>query len=104
MALVIDTLDLLHSGIYDAFVIVASDSDYTPLAIKLHESGVYVMGVGEKKTPEPFRNACDEFVYLENLSNVTDTPEPQPALFLPGSRTAADAPGETPRNVVRQRS
>ena len=64
MALVIDTLDLLHSGIYDAFVIVASDSDYTPLAIKLHESGVYVMGVGEKKTPEPFRNACDEFVYL----------------------------------------
>ena len=68
MALVIDTLDLLHSGIYDAFVIVASDSDYTPLAIKLRESGVFVMGVGEKKTPEPFRNACDEFVYLENLS------------------------------------
>lgn len=54
-ALVIDTLDLLHSGIYDAFVIVASDSDYTPLAIKLRESGVFVMGVGEKKTPEPFR-------------------------------------------------
>ena len=73
MALVIDTLDLLHSGIYDAFVIVASDSDYTPLAIKLRESGVFVMGVGEKKTPEPFRNACDEFVYLENLSKYTDT-------------------------------
>ena len=73
MALVIDTLDLLHSGIYDAFVIVASDSDYTPLAIKLRESGVFVMGVGEKKTPEPFRNACDEFVYLENLSKDTDT-------------------------------
>lgn len=49
MALVIDTLDLLHRGLYDAFVIVASDSDYTPLAIKLHESGVYVMGVGEKQ-------------------------------------------------------
>ena len=73
MALVIDTLDLLHSGIYDAFVIVASDSDYTPLAIKLRESGVFVMGVVEKKTPEPFRNACDEFVYLENLSKDTDT-------------------------------
>lgn len=72
MALVIDTLDLLHSGIYDAFVIVASDSDYTPLAIKLRESGVFVMGVGEKKTPEPFRNACDEFVYLENLSKDND--------------------------------
>lgn len=71
MALVIDTIDLLHSDIYDAFVIVASDSDYTPLAIKLHESGVYVMGVGEKKTPEAFRNACDEFIFLENLMNGT---------------------------------
>lgn len=69
MALVIDTLDLLHKGIYDGFVIVASDSDYTPLAIKLHESGVYVIGVGERKTPEAFRNACDEFLFLENLDN-----------------------------------
>lgn len=69
MALVIDTIDLLHKAIYDAFVIVASDSDYTPLAIKLHESGVYVMGVGEKKTPESFRNSCDEFIFLENLSD-----------------------------------
>lgn len=67
MALVIDAMDLLHKEMYDAFVIVASDSDYTPLAIKVHESGVYVMGVGEKKTPEAFRNACDEFIYLENL-------------------------------------
>ena len=75
------TLDIIHSygdkidvlisepdkGIYDAFVIVPSDSDYTPLAINLHESGVYVMGVGEKKTPEAFRNSCDEFIFLENL-------------------------------------
>lgn len=68
MALVIDAMNLLHRGNYDAFVIVASDSDYTPLAINLHESGVYVMGVGEKKTPESFRNSCDEFVFLENIS------------------------------------
>ena len=68
MALVIDAINLLHKGIYDAFVIVASDSDYTPLAINLHESGVYVMGVGEKKTPESFINSCDEFVFLENIS------------------------------------
>jgi len=68
MAMVIDAVDLLHTGIYDAFVIVASDSDYTPIAIKLHESGVYVIGVGEKKTPEAFRNSCDEFIYLENLT------------------------------------
>lgn len=69
MALVIDTMVLLHRGIYDGFVIVASDSDYTPLAIQLHESGVYVIGVGEKRTPEAFRNSCDEFVFLENLEN-----------------------------------
>ncbi|MDD7380496.1 MAG: NYN domain-containing protein [Succiniclasticum sp.] len=67
MALVIDTISLLHRGIYDAFVIVASDSDYTPLAIHLHESGVHVIGVGEKKTPISFRNSCDEFIFLENL-------------------------------------
>lgn len=71
MALVIDAMNLLHKGIYDAFVIVASDSDYTPLAISLHESGVYVMGVGEKKTPESFRNSCDEFVFLENIVGET---------------------------------
>ena len=49
MALVIDTIELLYTNLYDAFVIVSSDSDYTPLAIKLREAGVYVMGVGEKK-------------------------------------------------------
>lgn len=50
MALVIDTIELLYTNLYDAFVIVSSDSDYTPLAIKLREAGVYVMGVGEQKT------------------------------------------------------
>lgn len=76
MALVIDAINLLHKGIYDAFVIVASDSDYTPLAINLHESGVYVMGIGEKKTPESFRNSCDEFVFLENISDGAKEIEP----------------------------
>lgn len=69
IALVIDAVNLLHKGLYDSFVIVASDSDYTPLAINLHESGVYVIGVGEKKTPESFRNSCDEFIFLENISD-----------------------------------
>lgn len=104
MALVIDTLDLLHSGIYDAFVIVASDSDYTPLAIKLHESGVYVMGVGEKKTPEPFRNACDEFVYLENLSKDPDTPEHQPAPgFFQKDKKQQTQPGKCRRTPQSKR-
>ena len=76
MALVIDTLELLHSKLYDAFAIVSSDSDYTPLAIKLRESGVYVFGVGTMSTPESFRNSCDEFLFLENISSVA---EPVPA-------------------------
>jgi uncharacterized protein (TIGR00288 family) len=76
MALVISAVDLLHSGVYDAFVLVASDSDYTPLAIRLHESGVYVIGVGENKTPVAFRNACDDFIFLENLSANTATKNP----------------------------
>ncbi len=76
MALVIDAINLLHANIYDAFVIVTSDSDFTPLAISLHESGVYVIGVGESKTPEPFRKSCDEFILLENLG----VKEPIPAL------------------------
>lgn len=71
MALVIDAIGLLNSSIYDAFAIVSSDSDFTPLAIKLHESGLYVFGVGEKKTPESFRNSCDEFIFLENLAKAT---------------------------------
>lgn len=77
MALVIDTIELLHSNIYDAFAIVSSDSDYTPLAIKLRESGVYVLGFGEKKTPESFRNACDEFLFLENISSVSEIIKPE---------------------------
>ena len=78
IALVIDAMHLLYRGIYDAFVIVASDSDYTPLALDLHESGVYVIGVGELKTPESFRNSCDDFIYLENLNNETDENDKEP--------------------------
>ena len=77
MALVIEAIELLNSSIYDAFVIVSSDSDYTPLTIKLRESGVYVMGVGEKKSPESFRNSCDDFIYLENLSTDSSTTTPE---------------------------
>ena len=58
IAMVIEAMDLLHTGMYDAVVLVSSDSDFTPLAVRLRESGMYVIGVGEKKTPEAFCNAC----------------------------------------------
>lgn len=64
IALIIDAMCLLQSGIYDGFVIVSSDSDFTPLAIHLHEVGVLVMGVGEEKTHEAFRRSCDVFIVV----------------------------------------
>ncbi len=69
MALVIDAMDLLSSNAFDSFVIVSSDSDFTPLAIRLHESGANIIGIGVQTTPESFRNACDDFLFLENLTN-----------------------------------
>lgn len=69
IAMVIDAMDMLHSGMYDAMVLVSSDSDFTPLAVRLRESGIFVIGVGEKKTPESFSNACDSFIFIEYLSS-----------------------------------
>jgi hypothetical protein len=65
--MIIDAMDLLHSDVVDGFCLVSSDSDYTRLATRIRESGVFVMGIGEKKTPKPFVNACDVFVYTSNL-------------------------------------
>jgi uncharacterized LabA/DUF88 family protein len=70
-ALIIDAMDLLHSSAVDGFCLVSSDSDYTRLATRLREAGVLVIGMGEKKTPKPFVNACDLFVYTENLAAET---------------------------------
>lgn len=88
MALVIDTIELLYTNLYDAFVIVSSDSDHTPLAIKLREAGVYVMGVGEQKTPVAFRNACDEFLFLENCSSSVEGNDAQDAVSSPQKEKA----------------
>ncbi len=66
-AMIIDAMDLLHSGVVDGFCLVSSDSDYTRLATRIREAGTFVMGIGEKKTPKPFVNACDVFVYTSNL-------------------------------------
>jgi len=67
MILIIDAMDLLYSGALDGFCIVSSDSDFTPLASRIRESGLIVYGFGRKKTPEAFRKACDKFIYVENL-------------------------------------
>ncbi|NQU31277.1 MAG: NYN domain-containing protein [Anaerolineae bacterium] len=67
-AMIIDAMDILHSSDVSGFCLVSSDSDYTRLATRIREAGVFVMGIGEKKTPKPFVNACDLFVFTENLA------------------------------------
>lgn len=67
-AMIIDAMDLLYSEKVNGFCIVSSDSDFTRLAIRLRESGMKVIGIGEKKTPNPFIIACDKFIFLEILS------------------------------------
>jgi uncharacterized protein (TIGR00288 family) len=68
-ALIIDAMDLLYSGNVDGFAIVSSDSDFTPLATRLRESGKRVIGVGQRKTPKAFVEACERFLFLEVLAN-----------------------------------
>lgn len=71
IGLVIAAMDFLHSGLFDGFVLVSSDSDFTRLAARVREQGLDVYGIGEKKTPEAFRMACKRFIYVENLGQDT---------------------------------
>ncbi|WP_442957524.1 NYN domain-containing protein [Polaribacter sp.] len=68
-SLIIDAMDILHGNKIEGFCIVSSDSDYTGLAKRIREEGLYVMGIGEKKTPEAFVKSCEIFTYTENLKS-----------------------------------
>lgn len=68
-AMIIDAMDILYSEKVNGFCLVSSDSDFTRLATRLRESGIQVIGIGEKKTPNPFIVACDKFIYIEILKN-----------------------------------
>ena len=75
MAMVIDAMDLLAARSMDAVAIVSSDADFTPLVMRLLTDGLKVYGFGERKTPEPFVNACSTFTYVEGLGQPTAAPE-----------------------------
>ena len=79
IALIIDAMDILHDGIVKGFVIVSSDSDYTSLAIKIREHGLFVIGIGKKETHDSFRRACDVFVSTENLGKEVEEEEDKEA-------------------------
>lgn len=68
-AMIIDAMDLLYSNNIDAFALMTSDSDFTPLVLRILENGMPVYGFGEKKTPQPFVDACSPFIFTENLSS-----------------------------------
>ena len=80
IALVIDAMDLLHNGVVNGFCIVSSDGDYTQLAIRIREQGLFVMGIGRTNTPQAFVNACELFVFTDKQSPTTKRkPQPQKA-------------------------
>jgi hypothetical protein len=75
IGLVIDAMDILHTGRFDGFVLVSSDSDFTALANRVREQGMDVIGVGEAKAPESLRNVCNRFVMIENIVDDSTSPE-----------------------------
>ncbi|OWU70260.1 Maebl [Roseovarius sp. 22II1-1F6A] len=91
IALVIDAMDLMHSGRFDAFVLVSSDSDFTRLASRVREQGLDVFGIGAAKTPGAFRKACKRFIFLENLADSEDKDKP--------SETTERAAGRNPNEA-----
>jgi len=74
-AMIIDAMDILYSEKVNGFCLVSSDSDFTRLATRLREAGMKVFGIGEKKTPDPFIVACDKFIYIEILKNLSEESE-----------------------------
>ena len=87
IALVIDAMDLLHTGRFDSFCLVSSDSDFTRLAARIREQGVDVYGIGEKKAPESFRQACTRFIFTENFGvSEENSATAIKSIFLPPSK------------------
>jgi uncharacterized LabA/DUF88 family protein len=97
ITLVIDAMDLLHSGRFDGFCLVSSDSDFTRLAARIREQGIDVFGFGEQKTPESFRQACRRFVYTENL-----LPAPANTQGAASRSTSLDAATPIIKKVITQ--
>lgn len=112
-SLIIDAMDLMYTRRFDGFCLVSSDSDFTRLAQRLREAGLTVYGFGEKKTPDPFVQACDKFTYVEVLrQDAAEAEKPEPA--KPSGRVAKKAttktataekpkqPQQAPRRLLNQ--
>lgn len=105
MAMVVDAMDLLYARNLDAFAIISSDADFTPLVMRVLTDGLKVYGFGEKKTPLPFVNACSQFTYLEALGEAEGEPAEPSRPAVPGSPPApASTTALRPRSPVELRS
>ncbi len=89
-AMIIDAMDILYSGKVNGFCLVSSDSDFTRLATRLREAGMQVIGIGEKKTPNPFIVACDKFIYIEILKNQADAEDTATETDKPFTKNSVD--------------
>jgi len=95
-ALIIDAMDILYMAKVQGFCLVSSDSDYTRLATRIREKGLFVMGIGKKMTPRAFVNACDVFVYTENLM-----PKPKRAKSSDFKKRQPEKPEPDPRPLLK---
>ncbi len=89
-AMIIDAMDILYANKVQGFCLVSSDSDFTKLATRLRESGLNVIGIGEKKTPEPFIVACDRFIYIEILATSSKEQESETVKGKPVKKDNVD--------------
>lgn len=101
-AMIIDAMDILHSRVVEGFCLVSSDSDYTRLATRIRETGIFVMGIGEKKTPKAFVNACDVFVFTENLAAEKKAAQKKQAPRTRSGRKKEDKDDLDPMPVLEQ--
>lgn len=96
IALVIDAMELLYTQKPDAFCVASSDADFTPLVMQLKANGHEVYGFGDRKTPNPFVNACTTFLYLDSLDDPTQSPVSAETLAKPNAKAKAATKGKTP--------
>ena len=102
MALAVDAVEILHTQRPDAFAIVSSDADFTPLVMHLREHGVAVYGFGDAKTPAAFQSACTRFLVLDRLSSPAGRPTGRPTRAAPRPPRPAEAPAATGRRSSRK--
>jgi len=100
-SLIIDAMDILHTGNVDGFCIVSSDSDYTALARRIREQGIFVMGIGEKQTPPAFVQSCELFVYTDAMNPDLPVPE-QPASPDSGKKSGRQAKAKADPDIIHK--